>query len=211
MSSAAPATDTMSRAKTPKAAKPTRPASQKPSDEPTMPTSTLAITPICASVFMNLLASQPTMPPMSSESMNPMTISLQCQTSGGVGPGPEPRQLELTLATKRSVLNTPPFSLPLISYVILSTGSPSSRPTTCRTMRSTETVTGTATIVSPNAGTVPPSLVTPLANVLSSTSSFTYAPENSIGDAFGFCTRSFTSMWISAPSPSSAATPGRPL
>ena len=40
-------------------------------------------------------------------------------------------------------------------------------PTTCRTMRSTEMVTGTATIVSPNAGTVPLSLLTPVANVLS--------------------------------------------
>ena len=42
-----------------------------------MPTSTLAIRPICALVFMTMLASHPTMPPMIKVMIQPMCVSLR--------------------------------------------------------------------------------------------------------------------------------------
>lgn len=59
----APITATMKRRMPPIGASPRAPAAQKPMKEPAIPTSTLAIMPICALVFMTMLASQPTMPP----------------------------------------------------------------------------------------------------------------------------------------------------
>src|SRR5262245_33375016 len=60
---AAPSTATIQLAMGPPAESPTTPASQNPRLEPMMPTTMLAMTPICAFVFMRMLASQPTMAP----------------------------------------------------------------------------------------------------------------------------------------------------
>src|SRR5688572_29809467 len=64
ISSAAPATPTISWMTIPPPASPSLPASQNPSADPTIPTRILAIRPICASAFMRMLASQPTIPPI---------------------------------------------------------------------------------------------------------------------------------------------------
>ncbi len=56
---------------------PNSPAIQKPSIEPTTPTSTLAIQPIWALVFMTMLASQPTTPPMINEMIQLMSVLLE--------------------------------------------------------------------------------------------------------------------------------------
>ena len=58
----APTTDTI-HVPMPSAAIPSIGASQPPIPAPTMPTTTFAIMPICAFVFMTMLASQPTIPP----------------------------------------------------------------------------------------------------------------------------------------------------
>src|SRR3990167_3599114 len=76
ISSTAPAIETTKRMMPPAGAMPSAPAIQKPNIEPTTPTSTLAIQPIWASVFMNMLASQPTMPPMINEMIQPMSVPL---------------------------------------------------------------------------------------------------------------------------------------
>ena len=61
---AAPPTAIRNRRIPPPAAMPIIPASQYPNTEPTIPTSTLAMMPIWPFVFMKMLASQPTIPPM---------------------------------------------------------------------------------------------------------------------------------------------------
>ena len=48
---------------------------------------------------------------------------------------------------------------------------------TWRTIRNIETVTGTSTTASLNPGRLPAALLTPVAKVLSWTSTFTYAPS----------------------------------
>ena len=66
--------------------------------------------------------------------------------------------------------------------------------------RIVETVIGTLTTASPKRGIVPRWSLTPVANVLSSTSIFRKTPSYSTGLSFGFWTRSFTSIRISSPS-----------
>jgi hypothetical protein len=63
ISRAAPSTATTQPTMGPEADSPSTPASQKPRAEPTMPTTMLAMAPICAFVFMTMLASQPTTAP----------------------------------------------------------------------------------------------------------------------------------------------------
>src|SRR5262245_50134475 len=60
---AAPRTATIQLTMGPPAESPSAPASQNPRLEPTMPTTMLAMAPICAFVFMRMLASQPTIAP----------------------------------------------------------------------------------------------------------------------------------------------------
>jgi hypothetical protein len=55
------------------------PATQNPSADPTMPTITFAISPIWALVFMTMLASHPTMPPMTKLMIRFMGESFCCR------------------------------------------------------------------------------------------------------------------------------------
>src|SRR5262249_37290760 len=72
MGSAAPTRGRSRAPMEPTATMPSAPASQPPSTAPTIPTTMLAMMPICALVFMRMLASQPITPPMTRLTIRPM-------------------------------------------------------------------------------------------------------------------------------------------
>src|SRR5690606_1405607 len=76
ISNTAPPMAMMKRMMAPPSSKPSSPAIQKPSTEPMMPTMMLAISPICSLVFMMMLASKPTIPPMIRVIIQPMVLPL---------------------------------------------------------------------------------------------------------------------------------------
>src|SRR6266850_6126232 len=71
ISRAAPSTATTQPTMGPPVDSPSTPASQNPRLEPMMPTTMLAMAPICAFVFMRMLASQPTTAPT-------IKVTIQC-------------------------------------------------------------------------------------------------------------------------------------
>src|SRR6516165_8380520 len=75
ISRAAPSTATTQPTIGPLVDSPSRPASQNPRLEPTMPTTMLAMAPICAFVFMRRLASQPTTAPTISVTIQYIALS----------------------------------------------------------------------------------------------------------------------------------------
>src|SRR5262249_12273292 len=70
----------------PTATMPSAPASQPPSTEPTIPTTMLAMMPICALVFMRMLASQPITPPMTRLTIRPMASPFAWEILAGEPP-----------------------------------------------------------------------------------------------------------------------------
>src|SRR5262249_26068161 len=70
----------------PTATMPSAPASQPPSTAPTIPTTMLAMMPICALVFMRMLASQPITPPITRLTIRPMASPFAWEILAGEPP-----------------------------------------------------------------------------------------------------------------------------